>query len=319
MKPVRLILVFLSVSSALHAADSLSASTLLDRVIMEPGGYNQNCAGLPFLAWEAPVRIRLYAANFQDGATHFLSNRDLQELGQQRDAVVKEVAKRLSRIEPLFPVSHRDVAGRAKAPVGVYFGRDEDALGPILFDVIANLNAVEAFPALLRIERELDQALLVGEPPLIRLSQSIETRKLMEQFTLDSRPSTDRETPATRDAKFENIAAARVRVEILSLCLRLLRAQRFPPLLQSQIETAYHDALVKSLSRSEYQAYRTRADAKAAGRPWVLFDPIYNIPVVQMKVEVPFTPELRAQIVALTERFLKEVPQEKWLRDSLPR
>jgi hypothetical protein len=106
-----------------------------------------------------------------------------------------------------------------------------------------------------------------------------------------------------------------VQRELLSVIMQLLRAQKYPPLIESDFEKAYATELKKALEKDEdLKDVKTPADAKAKGMEWLKFDPVYNIPVTYIPEppSVPMSPEVRNTIRGFAEQFTKTVPKEQW-------
>ncbi len=309
----------LAASAGASETETLSAGALLDRVITRPGGSSQLCDLRPFRGHPSPSMIQLYAPGMW-GQFH-LSNADRSDLTAQRAGVVSDLVARLSRVDPFREAPRREASLNPTGGGGLIrgIGPNPDALSALFLEVVLAVNAVEVLPQLLRIEGEIDAAIVAAEAgsnPLAEVDFDAGY-----SYYANPKPMADGDAPLTpgqvaRLKQRITADAKRVRIELLSVMLRLLRAQRYPPLLASSIERTYGDALLAGYQMSTYRSITSPAEAVAQGKPWIRFDPIHNVPITSVDARILLTPELRTEIRALAERFTADVPPSQWLHDS---
>jgi hypothetical protein len=170
-----------------------------------------------------------------------------------------------------------------------------EALSDPLYESLVGIDAIETLPVLLRLEERLAAEVAKG---------SAQHRDWFHGSL------------SAEDSHYWNVLVAQR--EVLSVMLQLLRGQRYQPLLDSEFEKVYAAKIKDPASQEGMRDFKTPADAKAKNATWLRFDPIYHIPVSKSAPppEMPFTPEVRAQVRGLAEQFLQTVPPEKWLVNS---
>lgn len=254
-----------------------SAASPLQHVLAEPGQYSQMCSGTLMIH---AVPLPIYG--FVSPGEFHLSAENLAKLRTRRAEVIPALNEHLAKIQVR-------IEGATEVPKGgvIVTTNTPDQLGTPLYEIVLGLDAVETLPALLRLEEQIDG-------------------QLAKEAT----------TAATGSLNPRQISAWRAKAaqrDVLSLMLQLLRGQRYQPLLDSAFEKIYADAL-KAEAKTKGPKVKTPAEAKAL-KMNVRFDPIYHLPsnTHHQKLEVPFTPEVRATVRGLAGEFLKTVPPEKWV------
>ena len=254
-----------------------SAASVLQQVLAEPGQYSQMCGTLMIVS---AVPLPIYG--FVNPGEFHLSTENLAKLRTRRAEIVPALNEHLAKLR----VQIEGPTGVPKNGV-IVTTNTPDRLDTPLYEIVLGLDAVETLPALLRLEEQIDGELAKEKPTAA--TGSFNPREM----------STWNAKVAQRD--------------VLSLMLQLLRGQRYQPLLDSSFEKIYGDAL-KAEANTKGPKVKTPAEAKAL-KMNVRFDPIYNLPsnTHHQKLEVPFTPEVRATVRGLAGEFLKTVPPEKWV------
>ena len=305
MRPLFLLPLAALALTAAHAAEAprLSAEKLVDSVIVQPGVYDQMC-GMPDAL---PAKLPLYVYGMVADRELHVSDAQLAALHARRAEVMPVLVARLKAMD----------LSKAPPPIGqVKFKKGEDEAvavsglsartltGP-LYEMLTGLDAVETLPELLRLEEQMRGLLAAAEadpklpPPAVTLDGMLVPPKGKTQL-------------AKRDVKM--LQARAVQRELLSVMLQLLRAQRYAPLMASDLETAYATALKARAQEEDLRAIKTAADAKAKDAGYIKFDPVYNVPIgyIRKPVAVPFTPESRNAVRGMVEEFLKTVPPAQW-------
>ena len=286
---------------------------LLDDAIVHPGGYNQMCMLPPPV--NADVPLPLYGLRV---SRHFhLSRKTADVLLARRAEVVAALSHRFDTMDlakPAVPKKPRANDGKAVGPMES--GYDPQLLSGVLIEVALSLNAVEALPGMLKVEAQLTAIIEAAENDAAAPVPDLPVDGIMYPPEISSWERTSKggfkEKTMTK-ALERGQALLRCRVyqrELLSVMAKLMRDARFQPLLNSAIERPYGDALKKNAKSDELKAIKRPDDIPNKDRPWTHWDPIYNLPAsaIWPKPEMPFNPEVRAQIRGFVERFIKENP-----------
>jgi len=289
---------------ALQAAASASTSSgdaLIDRVIKQPGQYDQMCDPIPAVDPRVPLPL-----------FRLLLPRDLHVVPEQlttlrahRDEVVKALRGRLAAMDLSKPVPSAGELEVGNEESVVHSGVHPHQLSGLLFEIIVGLDAVETLPELLKLEEQLRSLLAAADanpknpPPPLRLE--------VEPTVPEGKAA-----PSKRDQQMET--GRIVQRELLSVMLQLLRRQHYQPVLDSSFEKQYAKAIKERAKREDLRPFKTPEQAKAQDAAWVHFDPIYHVPLAEMTPppSVPFSGAVRDQIRGFAEKFLKEVPPDQW-------
>ena len=264
---------------AADEAQPPAADVLLQRILAEPGQFSQMCSLTPI---EPAVPLPIYRL-VNPGELH-VSVANLAALRTRRAEIVPALQQHLAKVRVRFEFDGSSVGQSASVSVGINNGP--------LYEIVLGLDAVETLPALLHLEEQI-----AGQLPKDAAA-----------------PAGGSLSP--RDLQLWSAKVAQR--DVLSVMLQLLRGQRFQPLLDSSFEKTYAEAIKAAASHKDFRDLKTPADAKARNMNWVRFDPIYRLPVGNLgkPLEVPFTPEVRAEVRGFAEQFLKTVPPEKWLMNT---
>lgn len=290
--------------ASLAGAWPWSADTLIDEAITEPGNWIQMCATPP--ATDPKVPLPIYSPV---GWPEFrLSEENLERLRARRSVVVAALVRRLAKLDFTKPPA-------PSQPERL----DPHYYNVLMLEMVRKLNAVEALPALLHAEAQLADLLEKAEadpsvaPPQLQADHLI---------VLDASPARNGKEEAGQRARhmrtYRLVNARVAQREMLSTMLILLRAERFEPLLNFDLEKLYAHKIKQVARTKKLKDIKTAADIPEKDRPWVGFDPILNLPMNHfgLSLTVPFTPQLRVQIRGLAEQFLQTIPPKKWKAGS---
>jgi hypothetical protein len=264
---------------------------LIDQKIKQPGNFSQMCALPPPVSLDVPMPL-YDKVTFREIS---LSPDDLSALRDRRGDVVLALQKRLPTFDfskeppPVAPIKF----GQGEMTI-TSSGINPHQMNSLYYDMIVGLDAVEILPQLMRLEEQLHELLTAAEADPKRLPPWVED-------------TGSRRNLSPRDQKL--FRARIVQRELLSVMLQLLRRQRFESLLQSDLEKMYATALRANIP----PGITGPEDAKAQGKEWLQFDPIYHLPVNYVgKITVPYSPKVREQVRGLVGQFLKTVPPKQW-------
>ena len=286
-----------------------NASDLVDKMIRQPGDYDQLCAELEPLS--AKVELPLYRMIvFRDVK---LSAANLQTLREHRAEVVPELVQRLTTLDFLRPVAApKEVKFRKPKPgeegdipegdAIENSGLNPRSLSGVFYQMIVGLDAVETLPQLLRLEEQLRSLIAAADAD----------RKAPLPYATPDGALNIKTKLSKRD---QSLVAARVtQRELLSVMMQLLRRQQFAPLLESNYEKAYAKVLKERASEEDLRDIKTPADAKAKGEDYLTFDPIYKVPVGYFHEDptFPFSREIREEMRGLVQQFIDTVPRAQW-------
>lgn len=275
-----------------------SASELLDEIIRAPGRWSQMCASPPPVPFDVPIPLYSLATP----RFHSVSKENLGRLQKRRPEIVAEVVSRLGKIDLMAPA--QVIAGEAGS---AYSGQDPGYLTGLILQIILELKIVEALPGLLRLEAEL--ALLLKD------AEGNKNAKL-PPLDLDS-PLTWKGYWDTTNAQPQEARVFTARVyqsELLAVMASLLRAERFEPLLRSEIEAYYLEWLKRQSQGPELANIKRPEDVPKEQKRWITFDPIYNCPISNPAWHgcwITNTPKVRLEIRKLVKDYLKSAPNDR--------
>jgi len=290
----------LLLATTLRAAEP-TGEALLTAAIKNPGGYDQMCASPPPVPADVPLPLYglLARRNFH------LSDFVAKQLQEHRPEVVAALVHRLEAMDLTQPSPTPKPAQEGASGV-MDSGLDTSRLSGVLIEIVLKLKAVEALPALMKIEAQLDTILDAAAkdpaafvPDLtvdgINYPKGLETTELVRKKWV-------RKANA-KEIEHEQ-AFIRCRVfqrELLSAMAKLLREAGFEPFLTSPIEQAYGDAIKKA---AEKIPYKKATDIPEEERSYTFWDERYHVPVIgRTHGTLPFTPELRLQIRDLVSQY----------------
>jgi hypothetical protein len=265
-------------------ATAESDSALLEKVLKEPGRWSQMCAGAGTLDFDVPLPLYTLAAPRMNS----LSAENLGRLKQRQPAIVRTLSERLKNIDLTKPAK----SGR------------EPQLSGVLLDIVISLRAIETLPELLRLEHELNWTLIRAESQGAKVLPSLD---LDSPLFWKGEVFEDKTHPDQR-------ALFTVRVyqrELLSVMAALLRQQKMPELLHSEIEAKYAEHVKTEAQTPELRDINKPADVPQEQRGWISFDPIYGLPVregFRSATFIPYSTSIRNSIRQCATDYLKEHP-----------
>ncbi|WP_395740311.1 hypothetical protein [Prosthecobacter sp.] len=280
-------------------AAKVDGATLLEECIATPGSWNQMCASVPDIPMDVPM-----PPGAQLAPRHFnLGGESQNRLLAYRDVVMPVLVRRLQELKIAAPPSEKKPAVREES-WPKRSGQTSTEFGPLIFQVVRSLNAVECLPEVLRLEQQLHELVAAAEKdasvvvPLLRLDSP------SGWLPLDH---------------FRAIKSCRIyQREMLGLMHTLLMQERYRPMWDSALE--------KSLREEGHAAFRKRHAAELSKYtsyeqiPYYLRDDIIWDEVkreakiskdASYPVDVPYTEGVRDEVLSLTRRYLEEVPPEK--------
>ncbi|MCA9790412.1 MAG: hypothetical protein KC910_01400 [Candidatus Eremiobacteraeota bacterium] len=134
-----------------------SPKDVLEAVLKDPGGYSQMCA-MPEPKPRTELPLFGYKRDWRDS---WITVENFRKLRAQRVGVVKEVARRLENSLPGLVKKAQAEAIRLKT------GKGQTSSQPNLeleYMVLLDLNGVEALPALMHLERKLNEVAIYNLP-----------------------------------------------------------------------------------------------------------------------------------------------------------
>lgn len=273
---------------------------LLEDVIRMPGSWSQMCASPPPVPLDVPMPVETFLIR-----RHFNINPENDErLMACRNEVVPVLKTRLGELK-LEPPPKRERTFGAVMPSK----QTAEAYGPIIFQIVSVLNAIECLPELLAIEQKLAGIIERG---------GADKNAPVPELDLDS--GTSRmirfEAPVKEWERLRADYSCRiVQREILGLIKTLLIQEEHAPMQNSAFVAAQ---LREGRKQLEEQAANVKSEKDI---PWrleklVVWNPKMHKAVPKdgaaLHVTIPYTPEIRAEIRKIAEEFLRSVPPEKW-------
>jgi hypothetical protein len=280
----------------------LTPDQLVDSVVRAPGEFSQMCDSPP----PVPAKLPLYIYGMVRDRELALDPEQINALHARRAEVVPVLVARLKAIDlskPGKPIG--EMKFKPNDEIVENSGLNPRALSGPFFEMIVQLDAVEALPELLRLEEQMRSLLAAADA---------DPKKAVPSVPMDGTlvpPQGDAKLSKRDEKMLEGRAVQR---ELLSLMLQLLRRQRYAPLLESNLEATYAAAIKARAQKEDLASIKTPADAKAQQMEYIKFDPILGVPLgyFEKPITVPFTPESRNQVRGFVTDFLKNVPAKDW-------
>lgn len=296
-------------TAVLAEESPVDGNALLDRVISQPGEFYQMCSSPPPVSPSVPFpiyRLVLYREMYP-------SPGDITELKAHRDAVVAALVSRLEAIDfskapPPAPPLKLKKGEEAVEESGI----SPRILSGLMFEIILALDLVEALPQLLQKEDDLRARIAAAEvnpkapAPVVTTDGTVVYghEEITERGEMKYKVYEDLQL-SKRD---NQLYKARIlQREMLSVMLKLLRNQRFEPVLKSDLEKKYEAAIRARANEEDLRAIKTPEDAKAKDAGDIQFDPIIKVPLgfLRKPPTTPFTRELREEIRGYVQAYLK--------------
>jgi hypothetical protein len=324
MKPSFLRSLVLTFSAACLLAGTASAAPekpeladKLDKLLRFPGDYSQVCDATDS-TFPAPIPA---FHSIMHGEAYF-SEKNMAFMKKNRAKLMPALAAKLESVDllrkpkpqpndPAIPKDEQDVE-----PKGV----DPDSFNTLLLTIIEELDAAEVLPQLLALEGKYYPLLQAFEKdPKAPMPQAdgsegagVSPNLLKEGEEYDK---LTKEREAEIDQQREVFRAQAVHRDMLAVCVHIMRKAGFEAMLASDLEKAYGKALkAKYGADEELSKYKSAADIPKEDREYTKFDPIHKLAYrVGGDVQIPYTPEIRKQILDLTKSFInsKGAPKKK--------
>jgi hypothetical protein len=283
-------------------AEISPADKLLDEVISHPGSYSQVC---DVMTLPEDVPLRAYVIGGYMGAD--FSKETEARMQKNRDGLVAAARKRLLAID--FTKEAKEVAADPKAAAGEpgeaggdAFGNDPATLNPLLLSLLEKLDATEALPELLKLEARLvEEISKVKKDPSVPSPVVDGWGVVPENFNYDEKIS-----EAERDKRRAFFNARVAQRDLVTLMAMMMRSKAYPAFLATSLEAAY----AKSLKSGQAALEKKQATgAQETGGVKIETDPITHFLRQEYdSVEVPYTRELRDEVRAAAEKWVKEHP-----------
>jgi hypothetical protein len=274
----------------------------VDGVIRAPGEFSQMCDSPP----PVPAKLPLYIYGMVRDRELAIAPEQMALLYARRAEVVPVLVARLKAMDlskPGKPLG--EMKFKPNDEIVEVSGLNPRALSGPFYEMIVQLDAVEALPELLRLEEQMRSLLAAADA---------DAKKPVPSVPMDGTL-----VPPQGDAKLSKrdeqmLQGRAVQRELLSVMLQLLRRQRYAPLLASNLEATYAAAVKARAQREDLATIKTPADAKAQQMEYIKFDLILGVPLGYMEkpITVPFTPESRNQVRGFVADFIKDVPSKDW-------
>jgi hypothetical protein len=281
-------------------AEISPADVLLDEVISHPGSYSQVC---DVMTLSEDVPLRAYVMGGYMGAD--FSKETEARMQKNRDGLVAAARKRLLAID--FTRAAKEVAADPKAAAGEpgeadgdTFGNDPATLNPLLLSLLEKLDATEALPELLKLEARLvEEISKVKKDPSVPSPVVDGWGVVPENFNYDEKIS-----EAERDKRRAFFNARVAQRDLVTLMAMMMRSKAYPAFLATSLEAAY----AKSLKTGQAALEKKQATgAQETGGVKIETDPITHFLRQEYdSVEVPYSRELRDEVRAAAEKWVKE-------------
>ena len=277
---------FLGAALSLFAADSTpvakSAWGIIEDVLRQPGAFDQMCTINHWGAFPAYGVAR---------RGRWITPENFQKLRSERASVVAELVRLLKQYRP-EPLRMHSIGTLLVAPVPMVVVGEGHVTSPALAPrnpdllmMLVDLNAVE------------------GLEELLRLESSIHAQSIKLASAAAGSPNSSE--------LFSTVSYHR---DLLGVIAAILRQEKYPLLLESEVELEFRRTLEKRAKAEGFSAASVELPLTPNQRRYVSLDPIYRLPSSpNQPVQIEYTETLRDRIVAFGKSFLKSVPTEKRL------
>jgi hypothetical protein len=288
----------------------------LDKLLRFPGDYSQVCDSTES-TFPAPIPA---FHSIMHGEAYF-SVKNMEFMKKNRAKLLPALAAKLESLDllrkpkpqpsdPSIPKDEQDVE-----PKGV----DPASFNTLLLTIIEELDAAEVLPQLLALEEKYYPLLKAAEkdpkapkPQADGSEGAGVSPNFMKEGEEDwDKLSKERKHEIERLQELFRIQA--VHRDILAVCVHIMRKAGYEPMLASDLEKTYGKALIKKFGEDEVLSkYKSAADIPDDEREYIKFDPIHKVAYrVGGEVQIPFTDELRKQILDLTKSFIASKDSSK--------
>jgi hypothetical protein len=290
-------------------APKVDGATLLDESIATPGSWNQMCGMPPEIPRNVPI-----PAGARLAPRHFnLGGATLQRLLAYREFVMPVLVARIQDLKIATPSPEDKSAVGESSWRNRRSGQKGTEFGPLIFQVVEELNAVECLPGLLRLEQELHDLVAATEKdaslpvPLLRIDSP---SAWVPPDASKTKAEAERET-AIRTCRIYHR-------EMLGLMREILMQEDYSPMRNSALEKTLREA-GRAAFRKEHAAevakFTSFEQIPEYLRGYVIWDEAKRKAEISAdasyRAAVPYSETVRDEVLRLTRQFLKEVPPEK--------
>ncbi|WP_395748456.1 hypothetical protein [Prosthecobacter sp.] len=280
-------------------AAKVDGATLLEESIAAPGFWNQMCVRVPDVPMDVPMPpgARLAARHFNLGGP------SLDRLLAYRDVVMPVLVRRLQELKIAAPPPKKNPDARDDG-WPKRSGQTSTEFGPVIFQVVQSLNAVECLPEVLRLEQQLHELVAAAEKdvsvkvPLLHLDSPSGWNPIERERALQSCRIYQR--------------------ELLGLMHTLLMQEGYRPMWDSALEKALREeghAAFRKRHALEVAKFASYEQIPTYLRDDIIWDEAKRKAEISKDasypVAVPYTEAVRDEVLSLTRRYLQEVPPEK--------
>ena len=295
--------------SALAASEKPELADKLDNLLRFPGDYSQVCDATDS---KFPAPIPAFHS-IMHGEAYF-SEKNMAFMKKNRAKLMPALAAKLESIDllrkpkpqpndPSIPKDEQDVE-----PKGV----DPESFNTLLLTIIEELDAAEVLPQLLTLEDKYNTLLQAYEKdPKAPMPQAdgsegagVGPANLLKEGEEWDKLSKEREAEVEQQRQVFRVQA--VHRDMLAVCVHIMRKVGYKDMLASSLEKTYGKALKETYGSDEVLSkYKSAADIPKDEREFTKFDPIHKLAYrVGGSVQIPYTPEIRKEILDLTKSFI---------------
>jgi hypothetical protein len=293
---------FIVSTTALSAKES-SAMEMLDRIISQPGSYSQVCDVMTM-----PQDIPYRAFQISDFAGASLSEKNHALMTKNRDALVKAMRDRLLEIDfsreakqPTEDLSVKDTEND-----GDPYGADPNSLSPLLLQMILDLDAIEALPELLAVEKKIVASIAKAKD-----DKSAKPPITYGWFVSPADGGYDENEPeAKRDRRLSLFQARVAQRDLVMVMAVLMREKKYEPYLKTAIEAAYVKGLRLHAEENKLSTFKKGDEipGEAEGVE-IEIDSVTGIAYHKYhSVSIPYSRESRDEVRATAEKWITEHP-----------
>ncbi|HWB03372.1 MAG TPA: hypothetical protein VG796_10130 [Verrucomicrobiales bacterium] len=280
-----------------------------DKILRFPGDYRQNCN---FATSSYPAPLPAFRSIMQSDAG--ISEANIKFLRENRAGVIPILTKKLETADLLRkPVPQpRDPSGKQDPEGPDPIGVDPDSFNTHLLTIIEELDAVEVIPQLLAIEEKYVPMLHAFEKdpaaPVPQVDGADRAKVVAENLSVYDKEteSLRKEPEAELERKRAIFRAQAVQRDLLATCVLLMRNAGYAPLRSSRLEKLYGEILQTHFGKDKtLSKYKSPDDIPDYSRSYIKFDPVHKLAWREnIDLGIPYTPELRKEIIDLTKSFV---------------
>ncbi len=289
----------------------------LDKLLRFPGDYSQVCDAM---LSTSPAPIPAFYSIMHGEAGFSVANMDYMR--KNRAGILAAVKVKLASADllkkpkkqpkdPSIPKEDQDVEPR---------GVDPSSFNTLLIGIVEELDGVEVLPELLAVEEKYFALLEAAEKdPKAAVPQAdgSEGAGVYAEFLKENEEydKLSKKRLAEVERLQDVFRAQAVHRDMLAVCVHIMRKAGYEPMLNSSVEKAYGKGLKEEFATDEeLSKFKSAADIPEESREYIKFDPIHKLAYrVNPNVRIPFTPEVRKEILDITKSFIasKNAPAKK--------